>query len=66
MNAAIINEVANILRNNFGRCAHSSFKQIGLRYVREAKSICNAKPDTAGDLLREASLLLEKARAFKA
>lgn len=54
----------NSLRASFGKCGQSSYKQMGLRRLRDADLLSKGNPERSIDLIREATQLLLQARAF--
>ena len=55
----------NQIRADFGKCAESFHKQMGLRYLRHYHEMLNRDADYAAKLLADARHHLTYARAYK-
>jgi hypothetical protein len=54
------------LRYRFGQCSDSSFKQVALRRLREAKQLASSNPLRAAECLSIAESFLPQAEAVHA
>ena len=55
----------NQIRADFGKCAESFHKQMGLRKIRDHKLLEEKNPEQAAKLLADARHHLTYARAYK-
>lgn len=51
------------IRVHLGRCSESSFKQVGLRRLRDAARLADKDYEQAMTLIREAGLMLQYAQS---